>query len=158
QIGRGNLPAWVVRILSVLRCMVFLLTAQAQMAWAPLSPELGTRQSCPLSHGLELGPDDGGVDFRLCGGLRGEAAVASGDDVLPSYEGSIFHQAISHRLRMFLKVGGMRDDSGNQHLPLGQLDALPDAPLMVMARIGRLEGVGASVDLQEQVNHVLQAY
>ena len=35
---------------------------------------------------------------------------------------------------------------------------LPDAPLMVVARIGRLEGVGASVDLQEQVDNVLQAH
>jgi len=61
-----------------------------------LAPEPLGRQPCPFCHGLELGPYDGGVDFRLSGGLRGEAAVTPGNDILAPHEVGIVHETLSH--------------------------------------------------------------
>jgi len=36
---------------------------------AESAPKLGARQPCALGHSLELGPNDGGMDFWIGAGL-----------------------------------------------------------------------------------------
>ena len=55
----------------------------------------------------------------------------------------------------FNEIAGGVDDSGNQYLAVWQFHVLPNFPFVGMARIGCLNGVGASVDLQHQVNNIL---
>jgi len=43
-------------------------------------------------------------------------------------------------------VAGMGDHAGNQDLALGHFDALEQMILVLVARIGRLEAVGAGID------------
>ena len=45
---------------------------------------------------------------------------------------------------------------GIRILPSGQLDVFPDLPLVLVADVGRLDGVRLGVDLEQQVGDVLQ--
>ena len=43
-------------------------------------------------------------------------------------------------------VGCVAQQAGDEDLAVGQLDVLPDPPLVHVSRVGDLEGVGAGVD------------
>ena len=66
--------------------------------------------------------------------------------------------ALRHQLRMFDNVGGVADDSGNQHLAGRELDRSPDHPFVLVARIGGLELIGAHVHLQHEIDDVLHRH
>ena len=50
----------------------------------------------------------------------------------------------------------MGDHARDEELVAGELYLLPELPLMLVARIGGLEGVAADVELQEQIDEVAQ--
>ena len=60
------------------------------------------------------------------------------------------HDAVGDQLGMLDHVGGVTDHARDEHLALRQLDVLPDAPLVLVAHVGRLEGVRAGVDLEHE--------
>ena len=64
--------------------------------------------------------------------------------------------ALRHQLGMLDQADAMRDHAGDEEFVVGQLHLLPELPLMLVARIGSLEGVAASVELQHQVDEVPQ--
>ena len=83
-----------------------------------------------------------------------EAAIRAGDDVLTADDFGVAHDAVGDHLRVFDDVGGMADDARDQHLAFGQLDVLPDAPLVLVANIAGLDRIGAGVDAQHQIDNV----
>ena len=81
-----------------------------------------------------------------------ETAVGAGDDIFPSDQAGETHDALSDQFGVLNDVGGVAHDAGNENLPFGQFDILPDTPLMLVARVGRFDQVGAGMDLQQQVD------
>ncbi len=71
---------------------------------------------------------------------------------------AIFHDALGHQLRMLDQHGRMADHARDQHLVLRQLGIPPDLPLVLVARVRRLERIGAGVDLQDDVEQVLDLH
>ena len=51
---------------------------------------------------------------------------------------------------MLDEAHGMAEETRDQHFAFWQLDALPDAPLVLMARVGHLERIRTGVDLQHR--------
>ena len=77
-----------------------------------------------------------------------EAAIGAGNDVLAPHDLGESQDAVGDELGVLDDVGGMADDTGDQDLPVGQLDVLPDSPLMRMTNIAGLDRERAGVNLQ----------
>ena len=59
---------------------------------------------------------------------------------------------------MLDQIGRLGDRARDEQRAFRELDALPHAPLVLVARIGGLERVGAGADLQHDVHDVLQLH
>src|SRR5215470_12459953 len=117
------------------------------------APQLFCRQPRAFGQGCELGPHDGGM--HLAGRREaGEAAIGAGDNALAPHDLREPLDALRDRLGMLDKVRTMSDDAGDQRLPLRQPDPLPHSPFMLVPRIAGLEGIGAGVDPQHDVDDV----
>src|SRR5687768_12400966 len=114
-----------------------------------LTPEPLRGDARALGHRGELGPDD-----ALVAHARAETAVNAGDDVLFADDVGVLHQAIGDEPWVLDHVGVMADDAGDEDLAVREWYILPHLPLVVVARVGRLERVSADVDLQDQVQDV----
>src|SRR4051812_3644002 len=100
----------------------------------------------PLGERLELRPHDGGMNSPVEGPL-GKAAIRARQDAVASDELRQAHDALRHELRMLDHVGGVADHPRREHLALGQLDGLPHAPFVLMARVRTLDEIGPRLDL-----------
>ena len=100
------------------------------------APELAAGQRGPLRQRLELRPGDLRMDAAA------QPAIGRGDDPLPADEIGKAQDALGDQLRVLDHVGGVADDAGQDQLVVGQLDLLPDLPLMLVADIAGLERVG----------------
>src|SRR5256885_15293395 len=89
---------------------------------------------------LELGPHDRRMHAPVERPLR-EAAVGSRHQVLASDELAYPNEPLGHQLRMLDDVRGVADDAGHQRLAAWQLDLLPDAPFVLVARVGALDEI-----------------
>src|SRR5262245_66371677 len=87
---------------------------------------------------------------------RANAAVRAGNDILFSHQLGEIHKAIRNRLRMFNEVAIVSGNSGNQYLAVRKFGLLPNPPLMLMARIGRLDGGSAGADRQNEIDDITQ--
>src|SRR5256885_561276 len=114
-------------------------------------PELSRRQSRAFHERLELRPRD----LRMAD-ARSETAVRPRDHVLAPDEPRVLHEALGHELGVLDEVAGVTDDAGNEDLAGRQLDVLPYAPLVVVARIRRLDGIALRADGQDQVHELAQ--
>jgi hypothetical protein len=54
--------------------------------------------------------------------------------------------------------GRLRDHARHEHGVLGPLDVFPEAPLVLVTRVGGFERVGAGSDSQHDVDHVLELH
>ena len=63
----------------------------------------------------------------------GEAAVGSAHDALAADELREPDEPVGDELRVLDDVRVVRDDARDEHLALGQLDVLPEAPLVLVA-------------------------
>ena len=108
-------------------------------------PQLPARNPRTLGECGELDPDDAGVHLAGCG-EAGEAAIGAGDHVLASDRAREAGDALGDQFGVLDDVRGMGDDPGNEGLALGQFDALPHLPFMLVARVAGLERIGAGVD------------
>ncbi len=88
----------------------------------------------------------------------GESAVGARHQVLAAEQLAEAHQPLGHQLRVLDDVGSVADHPRHQDFPWRQLDALPDAPLVLVARVGALDEIGAGADFQDQVDDVLQRH
>ena len=88
--------------------------------------------------------------------VLGEAAVRAGDDVLAPDQCSEPHDPVGDQARVLDRGDVVSDDAGDQDLPVPELRRLPDAPLVLVARVGRLDRVRAGLHLQDQVDQLLQ--
>jgi hypothetical protein len=102
----------------------------------------------------EFDPDHAGM--HLAGRREaGEAAIGAGDDILAADDPRETADPFGDQFFMLDDVRGVGDDAGDQHLALGQLHMLPDAPFVLVARIGRLKGIGAGIDAEQRLDDVL---
>ena len=99
---------------------------------------------------LELGPRDLGVHASA------EAAIGTGDDILASEHPGESQNAVRHKLGVLDDVGRVADDSGDQDLAFGQLDVLPDLPLMRVANIAGLDRERSGAHLKQHIDNVAQ--
>ncbi len=80
---------------------------------------------------------------------RRKTAIRPGNDPFPpDYAGEPL-DPLRDELRVLHLVDAMRHDAGNQDLVIGQLELVPDPPLVLVPRIGRLDGIplGGQIDL-----------
>src|SRR5215510_11567253 len=83
-----------------------------------------------------------------------QPTIRAGDYLLTAHQMSIFDETLGYQLRMLDEIRGVAYDAGNEYLPLGQLDIFPHAPLMFVARIGRLNRIAHRLDLQDEVHNI----
>ncbi len=89
---------------------------------------------------------------------RADAAIGTGDDIFLADDLGVTHQAIGDRPWMFDEIAVVADDAGHEHLAIRQLHLFPDAPLMIVAGIGRLDGIGARFNFENQIGDVLERH
>ena len=122
-------------------------------ATAPRAEELLRRDSRALGERLELRPLDRRVHALEEGALR-EAAVGAAHHALAADELREPDEPVGDELRMLDDVRVVRDDARDEHLPLGQLDVLPEAPLVLVARVRLLDQVVAGAHPEHEVDDV----
>ena len=85
-----------------------------------------------------------------------EPAVGAADDALSADELREAHEALRDELGVLDDVRVVGDDAGDEHLALGQLDVLPEPPLVLVAGVRLLDQVVARVDREHEVDDVLE--
>jgi len=85
------------------------------------------------------------MDLGVISRLRRKAAVAAGDHALSSHQFSKTADSLGDQLWMLNDVAAVSDHAGNQYFSFRQLDVFSDPVLVLMAGIGRLEGISAGV-------------
>ena len=118
-------------------------------------PEPPGRQLGALGQRAELRPHHGGV-LPLVHGALGEAAVGARDHPISPDDTGEVHESFGDGFGMLDHRGRVRDHARDQDLVVGQLDVLPDPPLVRVARRRRFDGVGLGLDPQHEVDDVLQ--
>ncbi len=56
---------------------------------------------------------------------------------------------------MLDEIAVVADDAGNKNLAVGKFDFFPDTPLVIVAGIGRLNGISAGAHLEDQIGDIL---
>src|SRR6266536_1382205 len=101
-------------------------------------PQVVGRHLGSLHQGLELHPGHA-RQHGVHPDERGEAAVGAGDDALPAYHVGEAYDPLRHQPWVLDVVGLHVDHADDQSLVVGQLHLLPDLPLVLVPRIGRLD-------------------
>src|SRR5688572_20325322 len=122
------------------------------------TPQLARRQSSALRQRgkLEISHARMGIVEPQGGG--GETAVGAGDDVLAADELGEAHDPFGDQFRVLYQVGGVADHARYENFPGGKLYTLEDMVFVFVARVRRLERVGAGVDFQNDVDDVLEVH
>ena len=68
-----------------------------------------------------------------------EAAIGAGDDVLFADQRGVLHQPLGDQLGVLDQVRRVADDARHERLAVRQLDVLPDRPIVLVARVRRLD-------------------
>src|SRR2546425_5077300 len=121
------------------------------------SGKFSAREPRAGSERLEFGPHDRRMYAPVERPLR-EAAVGSAHQVLAPHELSYPDEPLSDQFRMLDDVGGVADDARHQFLSGRELDLLPDAPFVLVARVGALDEIGARLDFQYEVDHAFERH
>ena len=111
-------------------------------------PQTLGRELRALRERLELRPGDLRVHAPA------QPAVGRRDDVLAADDLRVAGDAVGDELGVLDHVRGVADDAGHQHLALGQLDVLPQPPLVLVAGVRGLERVRPGVDREHHVDEV----
>src|SRR5271166_994171 len=107
-----------------------------------LRPELVRGEARAFRQAGQLRPYNGRIDRSLADPGT-VAAIASGDDIFAADEPGVAGYALGNQFGVLDKIGLRFDDTGDQHLAVGQFHVLEDLPFMRMTRVGRLEGEAA---------------
>src|SRR5271168_3814352 len=102
------------------------------------APQFLGREARALGERCQLGPHDARVNLAR-GGKAGKAAIGAGDHILAPDDSGKAADPLGNGLRMLDEIGGMGDDARDQQLAFRQFDILPDAPFVLMPRVGGLE-------------------
>src|SRR5579885_757778 len=116
-----------------------------------LAPELRAGEPGALGQRLELGPDDRGMAHALA-----QPAVGPADHVLAPHQPREADQPLGHQLRVLDEVAGVAHHTGDEQLALREPHVLPDPPLMLVARVRRLDRVGLGGHAEDQVDDVAE--
>src|SRR5262249_18494890 len=107
-----------------------------------IPPQLLARDLRALGQGREFRPHDARVHLLRAGEAR-KAAIAAGDDALAAHHLRKPADALGNQLRMLDQDRRVADHPRNEALVLWKLCRLPNLPFVLMAWVGRFEGVGA---------------
>ena len=86
----------------------------------------------------------------------GETAVVGGDDAFAAKHARETEDALGDQLGVLHKRNAVGHDPRDDDFVVREIDLLPDPPLVFVPRIGRLDRVRASADLQHQIDKVFQ--
>ena len=114
-------------------------------------PELVAGNLRAFGHGFQLGPHDRGMDAAIELLLR-KAAIGAGNDVLAAHDAGKPEDTFSHEFWMLHDVCAVADDARGQDFAFRQLDVLPDAPFVFVARIGGFDEIGAGADFENEID------
>src|SRR5271167_355412 len=92
----------------------------------------------------------------VAGAGRAEAAIGPGDNPLAPNHLRKASNSLRHEFGMFDQMNTVRHDAGDENLVLGQGRVLPHLPLVLMARICRLDNVSAGADPEHEIDKVLE--
>jgi hypothetical protein len=95
-----------------------------------LRPQGLRREAGAFGQRAQFGPGEVGVDSAA------EAAIGAGNDVLAADDRDVAQDAVGDELRLARR----------------QFGVLPHPPLMLVAHIGSLEGIGLRLDLEDEIN------
>src|SRR5262249_37479149 len=105
---------------------------------------------CAVGKRLQLRPRNLRMD------AESQAAIGAGNDVLTTNEAREAHDAVGDELGMLDDIGRVADDTRDENLARGQRRRLPELPLVLVARVGRLDRVGTRLDSQHEIKNVLE--
>src|SRR5687767_10748506 len=83
-------------------------------------------------------------------------ASGAGNDAFSANDLPISHETIRNYLRMLHRHGVVGDHPWDQYLPLGKLHLLPDTPLVLVPRVGRLKGIRPRLYHEDEVDDLLE--
>src|SRR5262249_24187722 len=106
-------------------------------------PKLLRSETCALGHRLKFCPGD----LRMTD-PRADAAVRAGNDIFFPHQSGKIHEPIRNCLRMFNEVTIVSGNPRNQYLVIQKFDLPPNPPLMLMARIVRLDGISPGANFE----------
>src|ERR1700693_6405342 len=113
------------------------------------SPQLTAGDSRPFRHSLQLSPHDRGMNAPIQP-LLSKTAIDARDDILTAHHAGESEYPLGHQLRMFHHVRSVADNPGRQQLALGQLDVLPDLPLVLVPGLCGFDEVSAGPDFEDE--------
>ncbi len=87
---------------------------------------------------------------------RADPAIGAGEHVFAADQPGIAHQPLGDEIGMLDEIGAMADDAGDQGGARRQFRLLEDAPLMLVAGIGGLDGEAARLHAKDQVDDVTE--
>ena len=90
--------------------------------------------------------------------LLGKPAIGAGDHVLAPDKIRESHDPLGDQLGMLHHVRAVADHTGRQHFAFGKFYILPDAPFVLVARVGRLDQVCTGAYLEDQVDDFLERH
>src|SRR5712671_7845991 len=116
-------------------------------------PQPLARDPRPFRQRIEFSPGDVRMHF-VAGRRCRKAAVIAGDDVLATNGAREALDPLRHEFGMFDLVDAMRHHAWDENAIRRQLHFLPDLPLVLMTRIGGLDGKSLRVDLEHEIDVV----
>src|SRR6267143_4301608 len=119
-------------------------------------PQPSRGQPRAFGHRLELGPGDLGLDLVHRPREGREAAVGARDHPLASDDLRVADEALRDQLRVLDEVGRGVEHARDDHAVVGQADLAEHDPLVLVARIGALEGQGLGLGLQRDRQELAQ--
>src|SRR3981081_304326 len=117
------------------------------------TPQLLAGDLRALDPRLELRPHDARVHL-LRAGEGGEAAIGAGDDVLAPDHLGVAPDTLGHQFGVLDQHSRVADDAGDERLALWQPGGLPQLPLMLVARVGGLEGNRPATALKDDGDEI----
>src|SRR5438445_7122140 len=126
------------------------------MVGLPSPPELFGSQPRALGHRLELGPGDLGLDLVDRSREGREPAVGARHHALAPDDLRVAHEPLGDQLGMLDEVGRRVEHAGNDEPVVRQLHVLEHDPLVLVTRVGALEGQGLRPRLERDREDLLE--
>jgi len=118
--------------------------------WRSRSPERSRGQLRALRQHLQLCPGD----IRMH--AAAQAAICAGDDVFSAHQTRKTRDSFGDQVRMLHHIGRVADDARNKNLAVGQLDVLPNTPLVLVPRVRGFDRVCPGMHGKQEVHDVPQ--
>ena len=94
--------------------------------------------------------------MRFADESAAKSAIGAGDDIFPADNLGVANDPVGNDLRMLHDIRCVADHAGDQKLAGRQRDFFPHPPLVFVPGVAGLDGIGASIDAQHEIDDVRQ--